>query len=93
MARMSPADHLSGVKAPVLILHESGDPYIASWESEWLAREMPPSSKVDVTLTSVLEHVELRTPPPTPTNIWRFYLPEGWKLFSFIYKTFAEARV
>ncbi len=81
---LSPVNAAEDIRARVLILHENGDPYFAAWESEELMRSLP-RDNAELTLTSVVQHAELRLPPPTPGNIFGFYLNEGWKLGSYIF--------
>lgn len=88
LRRLSPAEAVGGIRARVLMLHERGDPYFPSWESESLAPALQ-AGNVALTLSTLVEHAELRTPPPTPGNLFGFYLPEGWKLGSFIHSTLA----
>ena len=82
--RLSPSTVSDRIRAQVLILHENGDPFFPSWESVALVASVP-SGEAELTLTNVLQHAVLRTPAPTPGNIVGFYVPEGWKLGSFIF--------
>ncbi len=90
LRRLSPVNAAEDIRAHVLILHENGDPYFPSWESEELMRWLP-RDNAELTLTSVVQHAELRLPPPTPGNIFGFYLREGWKLGSYIFSILSTA--
>ena len=90
LQRLSPVNAAEGIHAQVLILHENGDPYFPSWESEQLMRSLS-RDNAELTLTSVVQHAELRLPPPTPGNIFGFYLREGWKLGSYIFSILSAA--
>ena len=90
LQRLSPVNAAEDIRAQVLILHENGDPYFPSWESEKLMRSLR-RDNAELTLTSVVQHAELRLPPPTPGNIFGFYLREGWKLGSYIFSILSAA--
>jgi acetyl esterase/lipase len=90
LRRLSPVNAAQTMRARVLMLHEIGDPYFPSWESEALLRSLP-DDQAQLTLTSVIQHAELRVPPPTPGNILGFYAPEGWKLGSYTFSILAVA--
>ena len=90
LERLSPVNAAEAIRAQVLILHENGDPYFASWESEELMRSLQRDNS-ELTLTSIVQHAELRLPPPTPGNIFGFYLREGWNLGSYIFSILSAA--
>ncbi len=90
LQRLSPVNAAEAMHAHVLILHENGDPYFASWESENLMGSLQ-RDNAELTLTSIVQHAELRLPPPTPENIFGFYLREGWKLGSYIFSILSVA--
>ena len=91
LQRLSPVNAAEAMHAHVLILHENGDPYFASWESENLMGSLQ-RGNADLTLTSIVQHAELRLPPPTPENIFGFYLREGWKLALTFSRFFQQRR-
>ena len=90
LRRLSPVNAAQAMRARVVILHEVGDPFFPSWESEQLLQSLP-DDRAQLTLTSVIQHAELRIPPPSPGNIFGFYVPEGWKLGSFIFSILSAA--
>ena len=83
LTELSPVAVSSRLHAHLLLMHEGGDPYFPVYESEELVRLMPDRSTL--ISTSLLEHAVLRTPPVTPGNLFGFYLPESFKLLTYIY--------
>lgn len=75
ISAVSPAGHLSGLKAPVLLLHGAADNVIPASETAWLAREVPPSLLSKVVVTKVVKHVELQGEPT---------VAEQWELVHFM---------
>jgi dienelactone hydrolase len=75
MARVSPRGNLGGLRAPVFLLHGAGDTVIPPSETLWLASEVPAARLVQVLVTPVIEHVEMRGEPA---------LLEQWELVRFM---------
>lgn len=75
MAAVSPRGRLAGLRAPVFLLHGAGDTVIPPSETLWLAHEVPPQRLVQVLVTPVIEHVEMRGEPA---------LLEQWALVRFM---------
>jgi pimeloyl-ACP methyl ester carboxylesterase len=63
MAAVSPHGRLGGLRAPVFLLHGSGDNVIPPAETEWLARELPAGVRRDVLISDAIQHVELHGEP------------------------------
>lgn len=90
LRRLNPVDAIDGVKAHVLLLHESGDPFFPSWESETLFKLLP-DDQARLTLTKLVHHAELRLPPITPKTLVSLYLPESWKLGAYVFSIISLA--
>lgn len=71
----SPHGHLGDLRVPVYLLHGTGDPIIPSFESAYLARELPPGQLHALVISKLLRHAEFPT-PPTPG--------QAWELVSFV---------
>jgi pimeloyl-ACP methyl ester carboxylesterase len=72
---VSPAGHLGDLRAPVFLLHGAADSVIPASETEWLAKDVPPSLLRASLITSAVEHVELRGQPS---------LAQQWALVRFM---------
>ncbi|MEQ8725460.1 MAG: hypothetical protein RID81_29505 [Sandaracinaceae bacterium] len=59
LSAISPAGHLSQLRARVFVLHGEGDPLVAPTESAWIARELPPPARGAVLRTPLLGHADL----------------------------------
>jgi pimeloyl-ACP methyl ester carboxylesterase len=59
----SPHGHLSGLQAPVFLLHGAGDRVIPSTETLWLARDVPEGLVRDVLVSNAVVHVEMEGAP------------------------------
>ncbi len=59
----SPHGRLSGLRAPVFLLHGAGDKVIPSTETLWLARDVPHGLVRDVLVSPALVHVEMEGDP------------------------------
>jgi dienelactone hydrolase len=59
LAAVSPAGHLSSVRAPGFLLHGAADSVIPSSETEWLARDTPRALLRAALVSHAIEHVEL----------------------------------
>jgi dienelactone hydrolase len=64
MARVSPHGKLANLRAPVLLLHGSGDSVIPPSETDWLAREIPAGLLRNSLVTPVLTHVDVGSSSP-----------------------------
>jgi pimeloyl-ACP methyl ester carboxylesterase len=75
MGPASPHGRLAGLRAPVFLLHGSGDSVIPPTEADWLAHDLPPGALQAELITPLLEHVSLQGEPP-----WR----ERWRAVHFL---------
>lgn len=66
---ISPKGHLSGLKAPVHLLHGAADNVIPAAETAWLASEVPPQYLAQSLITPAVVHVELAG-QPTAKQQW-----------------------
>ena len=82
MGLVSPRGHLAGLGVPVFLLHGAGDTVIPSAETEWIAREVPPSMLRSALVSPALVHVEMG--PGTP-------LGQQWELVHFMARVLEEA--
>jgi len=83
LAALSPSSVAPSLAARLLLMHESGDPYFPVYESAELVASLP--GQASLISTALIEHAVLRTPPATPGNIVGFYVPESFKLLTYIY--------
>lgn len=85
--QVSPAGKLSNIKSDVFLAHGAGDNVIPPTETEWLAREVPPSRLKFVLVSPVISHVELGS-HATFADEWRLvhFMEE------FLQDTAAKAR-
>ncbi|HEX5243994.1 MAG TPA: alpha/beta hydrolase [Tepidisphaeraceae bacterium] len=60
---VSPHNHLSGLKARVLLIHGEGDDVIPPSESEWLARDIPKGHLQEALVSRAISHVSLEHAP------------------------------
>jgi len=60
---ISPKGHLSGLKAPVFLLHGAADNVIPAAETAWIATEVPPHLLAQSLVTPAVVHVELAGQP------------------------------
>ncbi len=81
MATVSPHGHLAGLKVPVFLLHGAGDTVIPAAETEWIAREVPPSTLRSALVSPALVHVELGSGTPAS---------EKWALVHFMARVLEE---
>jgi len=59
----SPHGRLAGLRAPVYLLHGSGDSVIPATETLWLARDVPQGLVRDVLVSPAIVHVEMEGEP------------------------------
>jgi pimeloyl-ACP methyl ester carboxylesterase len=64
MKLVSPSGHLAGMTVPVFLLHGAGDTVIPAAETEWIAREVPPSVLRSALVSPAIVHVELEGETP-----------------------------
>ncbi len=62
-AAISPKGNLSGLKAPVFLLHGAADNVIPAAETAWIASEVPPDLLAQSLVTPAVVHVELAGQP------------------------------
>lgn len=74
MRAVSPGEHLAGLRAPVYLLHGSGDTVVPASETAWLARHVPEASLGAVLVSPAIVHVELHEP-----TLW-----DKWQLVHFM---------
>jgi dienelactone hydrolase len=82
MDRVSPHGHLGGLRAPVYLLHGSGDTVIPASETMWLARDVGPERLRDALVSPAVVHVELEGEPG-----WQ----EKWRVLHFMAGVLGEA--
>jgi len=75
MAAISPDAHLTGLRAPLFLLHDRADAFIPVAHTESLARATTPRA---AELVDLFEHVE-----PKPANV-RLLLRDGWRVLHLI---------
>jgi pimeloyl-ACP methyl ester carboxylesterase len=62
-AAVSPSGNLSGLRAPVYLLHGAGDTVVPWTESEWLERDLPAGYLRRVLISPVLSHLDMKGSP------------------------------
>ena len=62
MKKVSPHDHLAGLRAHVYLLHGAGDTVIPASETMWLAHDVPGGTLREALVSPAIEHVELKSP-------------------------------
>jgi dienelactone hydrolase len=72
---ISPKGHLSGLKAPVFLLHGATDNVIPAAETAWIASEVPPQFLAQSLVTPAVKHVELEGQPS---------VKQQWELVHFM---------
>ena len=77
---ISPSGHLSNLRAPLLIMHDQGDPLIPVAESRRLAAALEGRSNFRYTETQVFDHVR-----PGSGGGWWLLAREGIKLYRHMY--------
>jgi dienelactone hydrolase len=82
MSAASPHGHLGSLRAPVLLLHGTGDRVIPASETLWLAQDVPHGLVKDVLLSPAIVHVELEGEPG---------VAEQWALVDFMADVLARA--
>jgi len=65
MRGVSPHHHLSGLRAPVFVLHGLGDTVVPKTEAEWVAKDAERYAKVTLLVSPSIKHVELAGTPTT----------------------------
>ncbi len=80
---VSPAAHLDGLRAPVLLLHDKGDVYIPVSESRLLQRRLG-AAQARLETPDVFRHVELSAPDLSPRAILGSYVPGLWTLITSV---------
>jgi pimeloyl-ACP methyl ester carboxylesterase len=82
MAKVSPRGHLDGLRAPVFLLHGTGDTVIPASETLWLARDVPSALLRQALVSPAIVHVELEGEPG-----WQ----EKWAIVHFMAGVLQEA--
>lgn len=83
MAAISPHGHLSGLRAPVYLLHGRGDDLIPFAESKWLAKDLPPGTLQDLLVSPLIAHV---TPNQKKGGLW-----DRWRLLHLLAQVMERA--
>lgn len=86
MAYISPSEHISDIKARLLIMHDQGDLLIPVAESRRLAQAMAGHSDFRYTETEFFEHVR----PGSDGDIWGL-IREAFKLYRHLYSIISIA--
>jgi dienelactone hydrolase len=81
MKKVSPHEHLAGLRAHVYLLHGAGDTVVPATETMWLAHDVPPEVLRSVLVSTAIEHVELKEPS----------LADQWDLVHFMSQIISEA--
>jgi dienelactone hydrolase len=81
MSQVSPRGHLADLRVPVFLLHGAGDTVIPPAETDWLAREVPPTLLRKALVSRALMHVELSGGTPAS---------EKWALVHFMAEVLEE---
>jgi pimeloyl-ACP methyl ester carboxylesterase len=63
MRSVSPHHHMSGLRAPVFLLHGLGDTVVPKTEAEWVAKDAERYARVTLLVSPSIKHVELAGPP------------------------------
>jgi len=71
MAAISPHGRLSGLRAPVYLLHGRGDNIIPFAESEWLAQDLPRGTLKELLISPLIAHVGTTQRPSNLADKWR----------------------
>jgi pimeloyl-ACP methyl ester carboxylesterase len=69
LAAISPEGQLAKLNVPVLLVHGSDDPIVASTETLWLEREVPRHALRQSLVTSAIRHAELEA-KPSVAELW-----------------------
>ena len=63
MERVSPHEHLDGLRAKVFLLHGAGDTVIPASETHWLAHDVPHGALERMCVSKAIVHVDLEGTP------------------------------
>jgi hypothetical protein len=89
MAYLSVSHALKDLRAHLILAHGEDDDLIPFTETLRLAQAAPQSEKVYLRILKTFSHVDREEKPLNLGNLFSFYLPEGWKLFSLIFHLLA----
>jgi dienelactone hydrolase len=89
---LSPKNFIANIKARLLIAHGQKDPQIPQTESQLLYDSIQNKSNAHLALLGTFTHVDVKLPNLTFVSFFNFYLPEFFKLQSFIYDFLWQTR-
>lgn len=89
---LSPSRFIHQVRAYVFIVHGKPDPFIPHTESLRLADALKENGRYHLGILRALEHVRPSFPPATFSNLFKVYLPEGFKLYRLAYDLLSQRR-
>ena len=85
LARVSPAAHLSEIRAHVYLMHDRDDTVIPFTESRSLVAQAPAGLVARYTEFSIFAHVI-----PDRTVPWQTFVPDVWRLFWHVHAVLLE---
>jgi poly(3-hydroxybutyrate) depolymerase len=85
LARVSPAVHLSEIRAHVYLMHDRDDTFIPFTESRSLVARAPAGLIARYTEFSIFAHVIPDRPVP-----WQTFVPDVWRLFWHVHAVLLE---
>jgi len=77
MQAVSPHGQISGVRAPVYLLHGAGDSVIPASETQWLAKDVPPQVLKSVLISPAMNMIHV-------DGQRKVSLTEKWELVDFL---------
>ncbi len=89
LAALSVAPVLKNLQAQLILAHGEDDDLVPFTETLKLAEAAPDPGKVYLKILKTFSHVDPEEKPLNLRNVFSFYIPEGWKLFLFIFHLLA----
>ena len=90
--QLSPSRQIRRLAAYTIIVHSDPDPFLPHTESMALADALGREGKVRLEILRLFRHVQPELPDTTLGNLFRVYLPEGFKVYRLIFDLLRHRR-
>ncbi len=90
--QLSPSRRIRHLAAYTIIVHSDPDPFIPYTESLALADTLKREGRVHLEILRLFRHVQPDLPEFTLGNLFKLYLPEGFKVYRLIFDLLRQKR-
>ena len=87
---ISPDAHITRLQAPAALLHDRGDLYVPSYESQRIYDKLGGEPRARLAVLDVIQHAQLSAPDLSPPVLLGSFLPGMWTLWQFTFDALGQ---